>query len=149
MTYIIAEPCVDLKDAACVDVCPVDCIYVADEDSPNHYDPEVENAPAMTGEMSGWTAPKDVILRLAGELTVSGGTNAIIEYFGPGASSISCTGKATITNMGAELGATTSVFPYDERMDRYLRATDRTALADLANANRALVTPDAEAISRR
>ena len=64
MTYIIAEPCVDLKDAACVDVCPVDCIYVADEDSPNHYDPEVENAPAMTGEMGGWTAPKDVILRL-------------------------------------------------------------------------------------
>ena len=98
----------------------------------------------LTGEMGGWTAPKDVILRLAGELTVSGGTNAIIEYFGSGASSISCTGKATITNMGAELGATTSVFPYDERMDRYLRATDRAALADLANANRALVTPDAE-----
>ena len=103
----------------------------------------------LTGEMGGWTAPKDVILRLAGELTVSGGTNAIIEYFGPGASSISCTGKATITNMGAALGATTSVFPYDERMDRYLRATDRAALADLANANRALATPDAEAISRR
>ena len=81
----------------------------------------------LTGEMGGWTAPKDVILRLAGELTVSGG---------PGASSISCTGKATITNMGAELGATTSVFPYDERMDRYLRATDRAALADLAHANR-------------
>ncbi len=98
----------------------------------------------LTGEMGGWTAPKDVILRLAGELTVSGGTNAIIEYFGPGASSISCTGKATITNMGAELGATTSVFPYDERMDRYLRATDRAALADLANANKELVTPDAE-----
>ena len=90
----------------------------------------------LTGEMGGWTAPKDVILRLAGELTVSGGTNAIIEYSGPGASSISCTGKATITNMGAELGATTSVFPYDERMDRYLRATDRAALADLAHANR-------------
>ena len=98
----------------------------------------------LTGEMSGWTAPKDVILRLAGELTVSGGTNAIIEYFGPGASSISCTGKATITNMGAELGATTSVFPYDERMERYLRATDRGDLADLANANKELVTPDAE-----
>ena len=98
----------------------------------------------LTGEMGGWTAPKDVILRLAGELTVSGGTNAIIEYFGPGASSISCTGKATITNMGAELGATTSVFPYDERMERYLRATDRGDLADLANANKELVTPDAE-----
>ena len=98
----------------------------------------------LTGEMGGWTAPKDVILRLAGELTVSGGTNAIIEYFGPGASSISCTGKATITNMGAELGATTSVFPYDERMERYLRATDRGDLADLANANSELVTPDAE-----
>ena len=98
----------------------------------------------LTGEMGGWTAPKDVILRLAGELTVSGGTNAIIEYFGPGASSISCTGKATITNMGAELGATTSVFPYDERMERYLRATGRGDLADLANANTALVTPDDE-----
>ena len=100
----------------------------------------------LTGEMSGWTAPKDVILRLAGELTVSGGTNAIIEYFGPGAASISCTGKATITNMGAELGATTSVFPYDERMERYLRATGRGDLADLANANTALVTPDAEVV---
>ena len=98
----------------------------------------------LTGEMGGWTAPKDVILRLAGELTVSGGTNAIIEYFGPGAASISCTGKATITNMGAELGATTSVFPYDERMERYLRATGRGDLADLANANTALVTPDPE-----
>ena len=85
-----------------------------------------------------------MILRLAGELTVSGGTNAIIEYFGPGAASISCTGKATITNMGAELGATTSVFPYDERMERYLRATGRGDLADLANANTALVTPDPE-----
>ena len=101
----------------------------------------------LTGEMGGWTAPKDVILRLAGELTVSGGTNAIIEYFGPGAASISCTGKATITNMGAELGATTSVFPYDERMERYLRATGRGDLADLANANTALVTPDAEVVA--
>ena len=79
----------------------------------------------LTGEMNGWTAPKDVILYLAGELTVSGGTNAIIEYFGPGASSISCTGKATITNMGAELGATTSIFAYDERMEAYLNATRR------------------------
>jgi len=79
----------------------------------------------LTGAMSGWTAPKDVILYVAGHLTVSGGTNAIIEYFGPGARSISATGKATITNMGAELGATTSMFPYDERMGKYLKATGR------------------------
>ncbi|GIS68923.1 MAG: hypothetical protein CM1200mP8_4810 [Chloroflexota bacterium] len=72
----------------------------------------------LTGEMSGWTAPKDVIVYLAGALTVSGGTNSIIEYFGEGTKSISCTGKATITNMGAELGATTSVFPYDNRMEK-------------------------------
>ena len=98
----------------------------------------------LTGEKSGWTAPKDVILRLAGELTVSGGTNAIIEYFGPGARSISCTGKATITNMGAELGATTSIFAYDERMEIYLHATGRGALAELANQHRRLLTPDPE-----
>src|SRR5712691_4677629 len=79
----------------------------------------------LTGELNGWTAPKDVILKLAGELTVSGGTNSIIEYFGPGAHSISATGKATIANMGAELGATTSIFPADERMAKYLRATGR------------------------
>ncbi|HEY7492658.1 MAG TPA: aconitate hydratase [Candidatus Tectomicrobia bacterium] len=96
----------------------------------------------LVGEMNGWTAPKDVILYLAGVLTVSGGTNAIIEYFGPGASSISCTGKATITNMGAELGATTSIFKYDERMARYLRATGREALARLADAHQHLLTPD-------
>ena len=98
----------------------------------------------LTGEIGGWTAPKDVILYLAGVLTVSGGTNAIIEYFGPGTRSISCTGKATITNMGAELGATCSVFPYDERMDIYLRATGRAALADLANKNRHLLMADDE-----
>ena len=98
----------------------------------------------LTGEMSGWTAPKDIILYLAGQLTVAGGTNSIIEYFGPGAASISATGKATITNMGAELGATTSVFPYDERMARYLRATKRGGLADLADAHRALLTADPE-----
>ena len=86
----------------------------------------------LTGELGGWTAPKDVILYLAGVLTVSGGTNSIIEYFGPGTRSISCTGKATITNMGAELGATCSVFPFDQRMDTYLKATGRGALADLA-----------------
>src|SRR4029077_18602263 len=75
----------------------------------------------LTGEMSGWTAPKDVILKVLGILTVTGGTNRILEYFGPGARTISCTGKATITNMGAELGATTSLFPFDGKMDLYLR----------------------------
>ena len=101
----------------------------------------------LTGEMNGWTAPKDVILFLAGALTVSGGTNAIIEYFGPGARSISCTGKATITNMGAELGATTSVFPYDERMARYLEATGRGELANLADQHKEMLAadPDVEA----
>ena len=98
----------------------------------------------LTGEMGDWTAPKDVILYLAGELTVSGGTNAIIEYIGPGTRSISCTGKATITNMGAELGATTSIFPFDERMARYLEATGRGALADLAEKHRDLITADDE-----
>ena len=101
----------------------------------------------LTGHLSGWTAPKDVILRLAGELTVSGGTNAIIEYFGPGTRSISCTGKATITNMGAELGATTSVFAYDDRMETYLRATGRAALAEAANRHRALLAPDDEVVA--
>jgi aconitate hydratase len=98
----------------------------------------------LTGEMSGWTAPKDVILRLAGELTVSGGTNAIIEYFGPGARTLSATGKATITNMGAELGATTSIFPYDERMAKYLAATRRGELAVLASKYVYLLTADEE-----
>ncbi len=96
----------------------------------------------LTGKMSGWTAPKDVILYLAGALTVEGGTNAIIEYFGPGTRSISCTGKATITNMGAELGATTSVFPYDERMATYLKATNRGELARLADQHVAMLRPD-------
>ena len=98
----------------------------------------------LTGELSGWTAPKDVILYLAGVLTVKGGTNAIIEYFGPGTRSISCTGKATITNMGAELGATCSVFPFDDRMAIYLKATGRAALADLANKNIHLLQADPE-----
>ena len=98
----------------------------------------------LTGQMNGWTAPKDVILYLAGELTVSGGTNAIIEYFGSGARSISCTGKATITNMGAELGATTSIFAHDERMGKYLNATNREALAELADQNHHLLVPDEE-----
>ena len=98
----------------------------------------------LTGAMGGWTAPKDVILYLAGVLTVSGATNAIIEYFGPGTESISCTGKATITNMGAELGATCSVFPFDQRMDAYLRATGRGALADQAQKNQHLLGADDE-----
>lgn len=98
----------------------------------------------LTGELSGWTAPKDVILYLAGQLSVSGGTNSTIEYIGPGTKSISCTGKATITNMGAELGATTSIFPYDDRMKRYLKATGRSELADLADSNKSLLQPDKE-----
>ena len=101
----------------------------------------------LTGEMSGWTAPKDVILKLAGILTVSGGTNAVVEYFGPGARSISATGKATICNMGAEIGATTSVFPYDERMKTYLAATDRAGLCAVADRYQHLLAadPDVEA----
>jgi aconitate hydratase len=98
----------------------------------------------LTGSLHGWTAPKDVILKLAGILTVSGGTNAVIEYFGPGVSSISATGKATICNMGAELGATTSIFPFDERGDLYLRATERKEIADLAKKYRHLLTADPE-----
>ena len=102
----------------------------------------------LTGELVGWTAPKDVILKLAGELTVAGGTNAIIEYFGPGARSISATGKATITNMGAELGATTSIFPYDPRMAKYLAATGRGELATLAERSQRLLTADPEVEAR-
>jgi len=98
----------------------------------------------LTGKLSGWAAPKDVILWVCGQLTVKGGTNAIVEYFGPGVRSISATGKATICNMGAELGATTSVFPFDDRMETYLRATRRGEIADLAGKNADLVTPDAE-----
>lgn len=86
----------------------------------------------LTGKMSGWTASKDVILKVADILTVKGGTGAIIEYFGPGAETLSCTGKGTICNMGAEVGATTSLFNYDESMDRYLRATERADVADLS-----------------
>ena len=96
----------------------------------------------LTGELNSWASPKDVILLVASKLTVSGGTNAIIEYFGPGAAAISCTGKATITNMGAEIGATCSVFPYDKRMETYLRATGRRAIADLANKRVKLLTQD-------
>jgi aconitate hydratase len=98
----------------------------------------------LTGELSGWTAPKDVILYVCSVLTVKGGTNRVVEYFGPGTRSLSCTGKGTITNMGAELGATTSIFPYDERMELYLKSTGREELADLANAHRELLGPDPE-----
>ena len=98
----------------------------------------------LTGELNGWTAPKDIILKVADELTVSGGTNAIVEYFGSGTKSISCTGKATITNMGAEIGATCSVFPYDERMETYLKYTNREDIAQLANQNKESLVADAE-----
>ncbi|MGH1565913.1 MAG: aconitate hydratase [Nitrosopumilus sp.] len=98
----------------------------------------------LTGKLNGWTAPKDIILKVADELTVSGGTNAIVEYFGNGTNSISCTGKATITNMGAEIGATCSLFPYDERMETYLKHTNREDLAELANQNKQLLVADPE-----
>jgi aconitate hydratase len=98
----------------------------------------------LIGNLNGWTAPKDIILKVAEELTVSGGTNAIVEYFGPGTKSISCTGKATITNMGAEIGATCSVFPYDERMETYLKYTNRKEIAELANQNKELLVADPE-----
>jgi len=98
----------------------------------------------LTGKLSGWAAPKDVILKVAGILTVKGGTGAIVEYFGEGAESLSCTGKGTICNMGAEIGATTSTFGYDESMERYLRATDRAEVADAANAIKQHLTADAE-----
>jgi aconitate hydratase len=98
----------------------------------------------LTGKLSGWVAPKDVILKVAGILTVKGGTGAILEYFGEGAKSLSATGKGTICNMGAEIGATTSTFGYDESMDRYLRATDRNEVADEANKIKEHLTGDAE-----
>jgi aconitate hydratase len=98
----------------------------------------------LTGHLSGWSSPKDVILKVAEILTVSGGTGAIVEYFGPGADSISATGKATICNMGAEIGATTSIFPYDANMAAYLKATGREAIADAAHAVAADLRPDPE-----
>ncbi len=99
----------------------------------------------LTGALNGWTSPKDVILYVCGKLTTKGGTDKIIEYFGPGTRSISCTGKATITNMGAELGATTSIFPFDERMSVYLRATGRAEVAALAERHRDALVADPEA----
>ncbi|MDC0980372.1 aconitate hydratase [Bdellovibrionales bacterium] len=101
----------------------------------------------LKGEMKGWTTPKDVILYLLGILTVKGGTNKIIEYFGEGCQSISCTGKGTITNMGAELGATCSLFPYDSRMETYLNVTRRGGLSGVANENRDLLMADEEVLS--
>jgi aconitate hydratase len=101
----------------------------------------------LTGQLSGWTSPKDVILRVCDLLTVKGGTNRVVEYFGDGVASLSCTGKGTITNMGAELGATTSIFPFDERMAVYLKATERSELADLAHANMDLLSPDPDVVA--
>lgn len=98
----------------------------------------------LTGKLSGWTAPKDVILKVAGILTVKGGTGAVVEYFGEGATSMSCTGKGTICNMGAEIGATTSTFGYDESMSRYLKSTGRADVAELADGIREHLTADAE-----
>lgn len=101
----------------------------------------------LTGTLNGWASPKDVILKLAGILTVKGGTNAIIEYFGPGAESLSATGKGTICNMGAEVGATTSLFPYDERMAVYLKATGRTCVAEMASSVAHELCADAEVMA--
>jgi len=98
----------------------------------------------LTGKLNGWATPKDIILWVAGKLTVKGGTGSIVEYFGEGARNISCTGKGTIGNMGAEIGATTSTFGYDESMERYLRATGREAIADLANGIKEHLTGDPE-----
>jgi len=100
----------------------------------------------LKGKMNGWTSAKDVILKLCGILTTKGGTDKIVEYFGEGCASISATGKATITNMGAELGATCSIFPYDDRMATYLKITGRSELAKLADENRDVLTADAEVI---
>ncbi|MEZ7978606.1 MAG: aconitate hydratase [Myxococcota bacterium] len=101
----------------------------------------------LTGKLSGWSSPKDVILKVCDLLTVKGGTNRVVEYFGDGVASLSCTGKGTITNMGAELGATTSIFPYDERMATYLKATERSELADIASAHSDLLTPDPDVLA--
>ena len=98
----------------------------------------------LKGELSGWASAKDVILKLAGILTVKGGTGSILEYFGPGAEKLSCTGKGTICNMGAEIGATTSIFSYDQSMSNYLRSTDRNELADIADQNADFLCGDGE-----
>ena len=100
----------------------------------------------LSGSLSGWTSPKDVILKLAGILTVKGGTGSVVEYFGDGVKTLSCTGKGTICNMGAEIGATTSIFSYDKKMEDYLRATGRGELADLANNVKEFLVPDKEVV---
>ena len=102
----------------------------------------------LDGSLSGWTSPKDIILKVAEILTVKGGTNAIVEYFGEGTKTISTTGKATITNMGAEIGATCSIFPFDEKGEQYLVATGRSDIANLAKDNMHLLTADSEVIER-
>ena len=99
----------------------------------------------LTGKMNGWTSSKDVILKVAGILTVKGGTGAIVEYFGPGVDNISCTGMATICNMGAEIGATTSLFPFNKRMSDYLKATNRSAIAAHAQTFKHNLVADAGA----
>jgi aconitate hydratase len=96
----------------------------------------------LTGKLHGWTSPKDVILKVAGILSVKGGTGAIVEYFGPGLDSISCTGMGTICNMGAEIGATTSVFPFHQRMADYLNATGRSSIAEFAGEFKDLLQAD-------
>jgi len=101
----------------------------------------------LTGKLNGWTSPKDIILKVAGLLTVSGGTGSVVEYFGEGAESLSCTGKATICNMGAEIGATCSIFGYDDAMSRYLTATGRKEIADMAQVNRQNLISDNEVIA--
>ena len=98
----------------------------------------------LTGRLRGWTSPKDIILKVSGLLTVKGGTGSVIEYFGEGAKSLSATGKGTICNMGAEVGATTSTFGYDQSMERYLRATGRAEVANLANSIQEDLTADPE-----
>ncbi len=98
----------------------------------------------LTGELSGWTAPKDIILKVAEKLTVKGGTNRIVEYFGPGCRTLSTTGKGTVTNMGAEIGATTSIFPFDDNGIRYMNATERKEIAELAKSHLNLLTADPE-----
>ncbi|MDC7239372.1 MAG: aconitase family protein, partial [Spirochaetales bacterium] len=102
----------------------------------------------LTGKLQGWTSPKDVIIKILEKLTVKGGTNRVVEYFGEGCESISCTGKATITNMGAELGATCSIFPYDQRMGAYLSSTDRADLAKAAEANKDILSADTEVLAK-
>src|SRR6056297_2471796 len=102
----------------------------------------------LTGRMNGWTSAKDIILKVAGLLTVKGGTGCIVEYFGEGAQSLSCTGKGTICNMGAEIGATTSTFGYDDSMERYLKATGRSEVAEMANGIREHLTADPEAYAQ-